>query len=197
MLCTCANRVLLLAALATLGCEARRLDLALSLASDSCTQTVPAGGSFLYQMSAEGIDVDGSSLSFCGACLPVDTALTTPDAMVAFLRDSAPSCPGVHPSSTLAVKLTAFDVPMCPPSRPLFCSESPTVPLPDGTQDAVVPLVLTCDSSCNGVCVPTTCAALGKNCGKVSNGCGGTLQCGNCMPANKCSAGGIPNVCAK
>src|SRR5262249_24284838 len=31
-----------------------------------------------------------------------------------------------------------------------------------------------------GACTPTTCAAQGKNCGTISNGCGGSLTCGSC-----------------
>jgi hypothetical protein len=31
-----------------------------------------------------------------------------------------------------------------------------------------------------GTCTPTTCGALGKTCGSVPDGCGGTLDCGTC-----------------
>jgi N-acetylneuraminic acid mutarotase len=41
-------------------------------------------------------------------------------------------------------------------------------------------------------CTPTTCAAQGKNCGTLSDGCGGTLTCGSCPSGQLCSAG---NVC--
>jgi Bacterial Ig domain len=41
-------------------------------------------------------------------------------------------------------------------------------------------------------CVPSTCAAQGKNCGTVSDGCGGTLSCGTCQSGQTCSAN---NVC--
>jgi len=44
-------------------------------------------------------------------------------------------------------------------------------------------------------CTPTTCSALGKNCGSVSNGCGGTLNCGTCTSPQTCGGGGVPNVC--
>ncbi|HEX9296626.1 MAG TPA: hypothetical protein VF881_12350, partial [Polyangiaceae bacterium] len=37
-------------------------------------------------------------------------------------------------------------------------------------------------------CTPTTCSALGKNCGSVSDGCGGTLNCGTCPSGQTCSA---------
>jgi hypothetical protein len=41
-------------------------------------------------------------------------------------------------------------------------------------------------------CLPTTCAAQGKNCGTLSDGCGGTLTCGGCPGGQVCSAS---NVC--
>jgi hypothetical protein len=44
-------------------------------------------------------------------------------------------------------------------------------------------------------CTPTTCAAQGKNCGTISNGCGGTLTCGVCTAPNTCGGGGVANVC--
>lgn len=46
-----------------------------------------------------------------------------------------------------------------------------------------------------GGCIPTTCAALGDNCGKVSDGCGATLDCGGCVAPQTCGGGGHPNVC--
>src|SRR5262245_47569893 len=45
------------------------------------------------------------------------------------------------------------------------------------------------------VCAPVTCAALGKNCGTISDGCGHTLTCGSCTAPQSCGGGGIPNVC--
>ena len=44
-------------------------------------------------------------------------------------------------------------------------------------------------------CVPAACAAQGKNCGSVSDGCGGTLNCGVCTAPQTCGGGGTPNVC--
>ncbi len=45
-------------------------------------------------------------------------------------------------------------------------------------------------------CRPTSCAAEGKNCGMVLDGCGGTLTCGACEVAGEsCGAGGQLNVC--
>src|SRR5207247_10235993 len=47
----------------------------------------------------------------------------------------------------------------------------------------------------NAVCTPTTCAAQGKNCGTIPNGCGGTLTCGVCTAPQTCGGGGVANVC--
>src|SRR2546426_2078544 len=44
-------------------------------------------------------------------------------------------------------------------------------------------------------CAPVTCAALGKNCGSLSDGCGGTLNCGTCSGSQTCGGGGKANVC--
>jgi hypothetical protein len=43
--------------------------------------------------------------------------------------------------------------------------------------------------------VPTTCAAQGKNCGSIPDGCGGTLSCGTCASPQTCGGGGVANVC--
>jgi hypothetical protein len=59
--------------------------------------------------------------------------------------------------------------------------------------------VVTCPSTCTDACstgggttcTPTTCAAQGKNCGTIADGCGGTLSCGTCAAGQTCSA----NVC--
>ncbi|MCL4752471.1 MAG: tryptophan synthase alpha chain, partial [Myxococcales bacterium] len=40
-------------------------------------------------------------------------------------------------------------------------------------------------------CTPTSCAAQGKNCGSIPNGCGGTLNCGTCTAPSTCTN----NVC--
>src|SRR5262249_22146403 len=46
----------------------------------------------------------------------------------------------------------------------------------------------------NGTCTPATCASANKNCGRMLDGCGGTVTCGDCGPGLTCGAGG-PNVC--
>jgi hypothetical protein len=49
--------------------------------------------------------------------------------------------------------------------------------------------------SCVNGCVPQTCAGLGADCGQVADGCGGVLQCGDCVAPESCGGGGQPNVC--
>src|SRR5262249_48909969 len=44
-------------------------------------------------------------------------------------------------------------------------------------------------------CTPTTCAALGDNCGSPSDGCGGTLSCGTCTSPQTCGGGGTAYHC--
>lgn len=50
-----------------------------------------------------------------------------------------------------------------------------------------------------GSCTPKTvtqaCANTGKNCGAVSDGCGGTVNCGTCPATQVCGGGGVSNVC--
>lgn len=43
-----------------------------------------------------------------------------------------------------------------------------------------------------GSCAPTTCDAEGKTCGEISDGCGGSLECGTCGEDQICSSA---NVC--
>jgi hypothetical protein len=46
-----------------------------------------------------------------------------------------------------------------------------------------------------GKCVPATCAQFGAECGDITDGCGGTLQCGLCVGGGLCGAS-APNRCA-
>jgi hypothetical protein len=43
---------------------------------------------------------------------------------------------------------------------------------------------------------PTTCAAQQKNCGFISNGVDGVIDCGTCADGEACGGGGNANVCA-
>lgn len=46
-------------------------------------------------------------------------------------------------------------------------------------------------------CLPTTCENEGKNCGSITDGCGGRLECGNCSGVDTCGGGGRANVCGQ
>ncbi|WNG57899.1 hypothetical protein F0U59_26455 [Archangium gephyra] len=44
-------------------------------------------------------------------------------------------------------------------------------------------------------CEPATCVASGAVCGSISNGCGGTLDCGSCPGGQICSASNTCEIC--
>lgn len=46
-----------------------------------------------------------------------------------------------------------------------------------------------------GQCAPKTCATIGAQCGAVDDGCGGSLDCGECAGDLSCGGGGEPNQC--
>ena len=49
----------------------------------------------------------------------------------------------------------------------------------------------------NPSCKKLTCASSGANCGPVSDGCIGIIQCGTCTNNETCGGGGKPSVCGK
>jgi hypothetical protein len=187
-----------LAALVLAGCGPRALDLTITVDASGCTLTVPAGGSISYQVEANGSSVgDGGAGSFCGGCLAVDTAIATSDALIAFLRAHAPSCAGVHPGTTLAIRVTGWSSGGCPaPIAPSFCADAPSQLVPDGTSNATLAFNLKCKPACSSTCMPTTCAAQGADCGAISDGCNMVLDCGTCHPPLHCGAA-TPNVCGR
>jgi hypothetical protein len=55
---------------------------------------------------------------------------------------------------------------------------------------------LTPDGAVLSSCVPTTCAALGYNCGQAADGCGGIIgPCGTCQAPDVCGGAGQANMC--
>jgi hypothetical protein len=189
---------LAVAATLTAGCGPRQLSLTLTVDSTGCTLALPAGGSILYQVNANGAIDDAGAGSFCGGCLALDGAIDSGDQLVAFLRAHAPACPGVHPDTLLGVRVTGWSTADCPqPSAPAFCVDGPTVLVPDGAHDSTLALDLACHPQCAAACTPITCAAAHKDCGPISDGCNAVLDCGMCKPPARCAGGGVPNVCAK
>ena len=62
----------------------------------------------------------------------------------------------------------------------------------DSGQDSTGPV----DSQAlDTACMPRTCASTGANCGSVTDGCGGVLNCGTCVAPETCGGGGTANKC--
>jgi hypothetical protein len=75
-------------------------------------------------------------------------------------------------------------------TNPLYCGGG-TTPGVCGGNDGHGP-----DGGIVSSCVPTTCAALGYNCGQAADGCGGIIgPCGNCQAPDVCGGAGQANVC--
>jgi hypothetical protein len=62
--------------------------------------------------------------------------------------------------------------------------------------DCSCPLGKTCNAATGACCTPTTCSALGKNCGSWPDGCGNTLNCGTCSAPLTCSNGACVCQCS-
>jgi hypothetical protein len=185
---------LVLAFLVVASCGPRHLDLTVTVDATGCTLSLPAGGSLLFQVEANGT---GASNSFCGGCLAVRSALNGADALVAFLRAQAPPCNGVQPATTLAIRVIGFTAGGCPTGNaPSFCADAPSQLVPDGTHDGTLTFALSCKPQCASTCMPTTCMAQGKDCGSISDGCNMVLDCGPCHPPLRCGAT-TPNVCGR
>src|SRR5262245_29310981 len=79
------------------------------------------------------------------------------------------------------------------------CAAGPAVNCNDAnicTTDTCVPATGCVHTPIVGcTCTPTTCAAQGKNCGTIPDGCGGTLTCGVCIAPETCGGAGVANVC--
>jgi hypothetical protein len=86
------------------------------------------------------------------------------------------------------------------------CKERQFYTLPDAASDGPAPLP---DTSIVGPnrsdgpegnkdgCVTVTCqTASGRYCGKIGDGCGGSLECGGCPTGQVCGGGGTNQVCA-
>lgn len=62
-----------------------------------------------------------------------------------------------------------------------FCLNGETIRRYRRKQDKLLAMGATLGKCGNVPCVPTTCEALGFICGAAPDGCGGTLQCGECQ----------------
>ena len=52
-----------------------------------------------------------------------------------------------------------------------------------------------CGAGDADTCNPFTCGGLGLSCGPAGDGCGGTLNCGDCTPPDTCGGGGVLGKC--
>jgi hypothetical protein len=183
-------------ALATLalGCSPHTLDLGFTIDS-SCSISVPAGGSLLYELVTDGKD-GGASPRQCGACIPVSTAIADVPTLLGVLRAQAPTC-AIERSTSFTARVTAFTDPDCPGTTVLASLCSAPVRAGSGHDDQSSKVPLTCGNACNTSCVPLSCADQGKNCDSISDTCGGMLDCGSCQQPQKCGGAGVANVCGK
>jgi hypothetical protein len=46
-------------------------------------------------------------------------------------------------------------------------------------------------------CTPRTCSEQNIECGPAGNGCGGLLDCGECVNGLTCGGGGVPGKCGR
>jgi len=90
--------------------------------------------------------------------------------------------------------------PAAPPSARMrqtlaFDENRSTLVLFGGEDASLVVRPETWELESRHVCAQTTCAAQTKNCGTISDGCGGALDCGSCTAPQTCGGGGTANVC--
>jgi len=66
---------------------------------------------------------------------------------------------------------------------------------PEQTEATILLGVFSSDTNLCTACQPTTCSALGYQCGSWSDGCGGTLNCGTCAANQTCQSGHCVSTC--
>ncbi len=52
-----------------------------------------------------------------------------------------------------------------------------------------------CGSGAGSACTPRTCQQANAQCGVIGDGCGSTVDCGQCTPPLTCGGGGQANQC--
>ena len=153
----------------------------------SCGREVPAGGSLLFEYDVDGVP------GLCPSCIEAVEPLRDSEAIAAAIGRGASSCADIHPGASVRVSVVARPFSCTvnrPPPTSVFCSKSAPLKLGDGTSDATVLATLTCaDCSTQPVCTPIAICST-DICGVISDGCGGTLDCGDpCKPPLKCRGG--------
>jgi hypothetical protein len=104
------------------------------------------------------------------------------------LASSDPAVVSLPASVTIPPGSNVVNVPL--QTQPVSASTTVTLTATEGPRVVTETLTVVPNT-----CTPTTCAAQGKNCGTISDGCGGFLHCGSCTAPQTCGGGGIPNVC--
>ncbi|HEX2879397.1 MAG TPA: hypothetical protein VHO25_07655 [Polyangiaceae bacterium] len=66
---------------------------------------------------------------------------------------------------------------------------------PRDAQAATDPHATDSSASSGSTCMPQSCSALHAECGAISDGCNGTLDCGGCSLPMMCGGGGLRNRC--
>ncbi|HJL18718.1 MAG TPA: hypothetical protein RMH99_23855 [Sandaracinaceae bacterium LLY-WYZ-13_1] len=99
-----------------------------------------------------------------------------PAALVGLLASCSPQIP----DATYVCDTTAE----CPPGMACFGGLCVREPGDAGTRDGGM----------DG-CEPQTCAELRAQCGRIDDGCGTEIDCGECTAPEECGVGGIANLC--
>jgi hypothetical protein len=147
---------------------------------------------------------DGAAKASIDASLPFDaaafdaTSASDISALEAAAGDAAPSdasvdARGCRPRTCLELGYTCgINADGCGGAVSCGTCTAPALCGGGGFSKCGVPLA---DSSCTPPpCTPLTCQAAGFDCGPISDGCGGMLNCGSCQAPDFCGGGGF-SVC--
>jgi len=136
---------------------------------------VPSTCSGLGKSCGTAADGCGGTLS-CGSCVAGQTCSSG-------VCVAAPPSGCSHSECTSGTKLTGS----CSSCAQTVCATDSYCCNNSWDATCVNEAKSMCGSLCSTACTPSTCASLGKNCGSVANGCGGTLSCGTCAAGQTCS----------
>ena len=139
----------------------------------------------LGQVSVDVDPVIGGNNSLVSIWL---SAVSTSGGPTIAMTSNNPQVASVPPSVTIPPGSNVENVTMA--TSPVASTTTVTITGTEGPRSLTDTLTVQASS-----CTPTTCAAQGKNCGSIPDGCGGTLSCGTCSAPQTCGGGGTPNVC--
>ena len=139
----------------------------------------------LGQVSVDIDPVIGGNNSLVSIWL---SAVSTSGGPTIVMTSNNPQVASVPPSVTIPPGSNVENVTIA--TSPVASTTTVTITGTEGPRSLSDTLTVQASS-----CTPTTCAAQGKNCGSIPDGCGGTLTCGTCSAPQTCGGGGTPNVC--